>query len=53
MSYVTMSYLTIKVKAVADACEPTDAAEVRSFLGLVNFTARFIPDLATQSVPLR
>ena len=42
----------VKVKAVADACEPTNAAEVRSFLGLVNFTARFIPDLATVSAPL-
>ena len=43
----------VKVKAVVDACEPTNAAEVRSFLGPVNFTARFIPDLATVSAPLR
>ena len=43
----------VKVKAVADACEPTNAAEVRSFLGLVNLTARFIPDLAKVSAPLR
>ena len=43
----------VKVKAVVDAREPTNAAEVRSFLGLVNFIARFIPDLATVSVPLR
>ena len=43
----------VKAKAVADACEPTNAAEVRSFLGLVNFTARFIPGLATVSAPLR
>ncbi|KAL9967186.1 hypothetical protein ACROYT_G025364 [Oculina patagonica] len=43
----------VKVKAVVDAREPTSAAEVRSFLGLVNFTARFIPDLATVSAPLR
>ena len=35
----------IKVKAVVDAREPTNATEVRSFLGLVNFIARFIPDL--------
>ena len=26
---------------------------MRSFLGLVNFSARFIPDLATTSEPLR
>ena len=37
----------VKVRAVVDAREPMNAAEVRSFLGLVNFTARFIPDLAT------
>ena len=43
----------VKVKAVVDACEPTNAAEVRSFFGLVNFTARFIQDLATVSAPLR
>ena len=42
----------VKVKAVVDAREPTNAAEVRSLLGLVNFTARFIPDLATVSAPL-
>ena len=42
----------VRVKAVVDAREPTNAAEVRSLLGLVNFTARFIPDLATVSAPL-
>ena len=42
----------VKVKAVVDAREPTNAAEVRRLLGLVNFTARFIPDLATVSAPL-
>ena len=43
----------VKVKAVVDAREQTNAAEVRSLLGVVNFTARFIPDLATVSAPLR
>ena len=43
----------VKVKDVVDACEPTNVAEVRSFLGLVNFTAGFIQDLATVSAPLR
>ena len=42
-----------KVKAVAEAREPQTATEVRSFLGLVNFSGRFIPDLATISEPLR
>ena len=43
----------VKVKAVVEAREPKNAAEVRSFLGLVNFTARFIPDLSTVSARLR
>ena len=43
----------VKVKAVLEAREPKSATEVRNFLGLVNFTARFIPDLATISAPLR
>ncbi|CAB3987669.1 Transposon Tf2-9 poly, partial [Paramuricea clavata] len=42
-----------KVEAVKNARRPETASEVRSFLGLVNFSARFIPDLATTSEPLR
>ena len=42
-----------KVEAVAEAREPQSASEVKSFLGLVNFNARFIPDLATITGPLR
>lgn len=42
-----------KVKAVLDARQPSNAAEVRSFLGLVNFSSRFIPSLATVAEPLR
>ena len=42
-----------KVEAVKKATEPKSAAEVRSFLGLVNFSARFIENLATKSEPLR
>ena len=42
-----------KVEAVLNAREPQSAAEVRSFLGLVNFCSRFIPDFATTAEPLR
>ena len=42
----------VKVKAVVEAREPKNDAEVRTFLGFVNFTARFIPDLSTVSAPL-
>ena len=43
----------MKVEAVTEARQPESAAEVRSFLGLVNLCARFIPDLATVSESLR
>ena len=43
----------IKVEAVLNAKEPENASEVRSFLGLVNLSERFIPDLATVVEPLR
>ena len=42
-----------KVKAILEAREPATVSEVRSFLGLVNFCSRFIPDLATTAEPLR
>src|SRR6218665_2559583 len=42
-----------KVKAVAETREPRNASEVESFLGLVNFVARYIPDMSTVSEPLR
>ncbi|KAK3731996.1 hypothetical protein QZH41_005497 [Actinostola sp. cb2023] len=42
-----------KIDAVKEARAPTNAAEVRSFLGLVNYCARFIPEFATMSEPLR
>ena len=41
-----------KVKAVVEAREPESVSEVRSFLGLVNYSGRFISDLATLSEPL-
>ena len=42
-----------KVAAVINAREPRNASEVRSFLGLVTFLGRFLPDLSTVSAPLR
>jgi len=42
-----------KVKAIVDAREPQSASGVRSFLGLANYNARFIPDFATVAEPLR
>ncbi|KAJ8363309.1 hypothetical protein SKAU_G00121400 [Synaphobranchus kaupii] len=42
-----------RVRAVAEAREPENAAEVRSFLGLVGYSSRVIPQFATLSEPLR
>ena len=42
-----------KVKAVVDTRGPGSVPEVRSLLGLVNYSARFIPDLTTLSEPLQ
>ena len=42
-----------KVRAVKEATRPTSASEVRSFLGLVGFSSRFIPHFATKAEPLR
>ena len=42
-----------KVRAVAEASQPQTPSEVRSFLGLMGFSARFIPDFATTAIPLR
>lgn len=42
-----------KIQAVENTRRPTNAAEVRSFLGLVNYCGRFISNFATTSEPLR
>lgn len=42
-----------KVEAVVNFKQPQDAAEVRSFLGLVTYLGRFIPRLSDISEPLR
>ena len=42
-----------KVKAIRETEAPTNAAELRSFLGLVSFSSRFLPDFAITVEPLR
>ena len=42
-----------KVEAIINAREPQNVSEVRSFLGLANYCARFIPNYATLADPLR
>jgi hypothetical protein len=41
-----------KVRAVQEATRPTTKKQLRSFLGLVNFHRRFIPNCAHISLPL-
>ncbi|CAB3993403.1 Hypothetical predicted protein [Paramuricea clavata] len=42
-----------KVEAIRNSQPPSNPNEVRSFLGMANFCARFIPNLATLAKPLR
>ena len=44
---------TTKVEAVQAFTEPKCRKEISSFLGLVNFFSRFIPNLSTETEPLR
>ena len=41
-----------KVQAIKEASEPKNAAELRSFLGLVNYYSKFLPNLSTKLAPL-
>ncbi|XP_025758532.1 uncharacterized protein K02A2.6-like [Oreochromis niloticus] len=41
-----------KVRAVMEAPAPADVSQLRSFLGMLNYYGRFIPDLATVLKPL-
>ena len=40
-----------RVRAVTEAREPESDTEVQSFLGLVGYSSRFIPQFATMSEP--
>lgn len=42
-----------KVEAIRKCREPKTKEELRSFLGLVTFLSRFLPDLTTTTAPLR
>lgn len=42
-----------KLESIQNFRAPRNGEEVRSFLGLVNFVGKFLPDLATLTYPLR
>ena len=41
-----------KVEALMGAPEPRNLSELRSFIGMVNYYGKFLPDLATTLTPL-
>ena len=41
-----------KVHAIVDPPEPQNVSELRSFLGLVNYYGKFLPQLSTLLAPL-
>jgi len=41
-----------KTQAILDMPPPTNVSEVRTFMGLVNFYRRFLPDLSRVATPL-
>ena len=43
---------TEKVKAIQDAPKPKNVAELRSFLGLINYYSCFLPNLLSKLAPL-
>ena len=44
--------LASKVRAIAEAPTPRNVSELKSFVGLLNYYGRFLPDLATLLAPL-
>ena len=42
-----------KIQTIISAPAPTNASEVRSFLGMTQYVSRFIPNYATTTEPLR
>ena len=44
--------MAAKVKAIKDAPAPTNVTELKSFLGMVNFYGKFLPNLSSTLEPL-
>ena len=44
--------VSVKVRAIKDAPRPQDVSQLRSFLGLLNYYEKILPNLATLLRPL-
>ena len=44
--------LDYKVKAIVEATAPRNVTELKSYLGLLNYYGRFLPNLSTTLAPL-
>ena len=42
-----------KISAINNLKEPTNLSEIKSFLGMINYCNRFIPDFSTVTAPIR
>ena len=43
---------TEKVQAIVDALQPKNVTQLKSFLGMLNYYGKFLPNLSTQLAPL-
>ena len=41
-----------KIQAIAEVSQPTNVTQLKVFLGILNYYAKFLPDLATKLAPL-
>ena len=41
-----------KIKAIQDASEPTDVSQLRSYLGLLSYYRKFMPNFSSVLAPL-
>ena len=43
---------TQKLRAIVEAPAPNNVSQLKSFLGMINYYSKFLPNLSTQLAPL-